>query len=146
MSGNRTDIRPARSILLDGSREATRAPWSNCAEIGHERRGAGAGSPTASAAPFDRRGVAQRRAALDAEEARWLVAAQRIALHRRFGYATLAEYLERILGYGPRAAREWLRVATALQTLPKIADALARGAHSYSAVRELTRVGRHDTE
>ncbi|MCA9679532.1 MAG: HNH endonuclease, partial [Myxococcales bacterium] len=39
-----------------------------------------------------------------------------------------------------------LRVATALQTLPKIADALARGAQSYSAVRELTRVGRDDTE
>ncbi|MCA9676806.1 MAG: hypothetical protein KC464_17360, partial [Myxococcales bacterium] len=47
------------------------------------------------------RGVARRRAALDAEEARWLVAAQRIALHRRFGHATLAEYLERTLGYGP---------------------------------------------
>ena len=92
------------------------------------------------------RGIARRRAALDAEEARWLVAAQRIALHRRFGYATLAEYLERTLGYGPRAARERLRVATALQTLPKIADALARGAHSYSAVRELTRVCRQDTE
>ncbi|MCB9562544.1 MAG: HNH endonuclease [Kofleriaceae bacterium] len=92
------------------------------------------------------RGVARRRAALDAEEARGLVAAQRIALHRRFGHATLAEYLERTLGYGPRAARERLRVATALQTLPKIADALARGAQSYSAVRELTRVGRDDTE
>ncbi|MCB9572319.1 MAG: HNH endonuclease [Kofleriaceae bacterium] len=92
------------------------------------------------------RGVARRRAALDAEEARWLVAAQRIALHRRFGYATLAEYLERTLGYGPRAARERLRVATALQKLPKTAAALACGAHSYSAVRELTRVGRDDTE
>ncbi|MCA9677516.1 MAG: hypothetical protein KC464_21005, partial [Myxococcales bacterium] len=67
------------------------------------------------------RGIAKRRAALDAEEARWLVAAQRIALHRRFGHATMAEYLERTLGYGPRAARERLRVATALQTLPKIA-------------------------
>ncbi|MCB9561529.1 MAG: HNH endonuclease [Kofleriaceae bacterium] len=92
------------------------------------------------------RGIARRRAALDAEEARCLVAAQRLALHRRFGHATLAEYLERTLGYGPRAARERLRVATALQTLPEIADALGRGVHSYSAVRELTRVGRDDTE
>ncbi|MCB9575138.1 MAG: HNH endonuclease [Kofleriaceae bacterium] len=72
--------------------------------------------------------------------------AQRIELHRRFGYATLPEYLERTLGYAPRAARERLRVATALQALPQIAGALARGDHAYSAVRELTRVGRDDTE
>ena len=92
------------------------------------------------------RGVARRRAALDADEARWLVDAQRIELHRRFGYASLHEYLERTLGYGPRAARERLRVASALQVLPRTAAALARGEQSYSAVRELTRVVRQDTE
>ena len=92
------------------------------------------------------RGVARRRAALDAEEARWLVLAQQVELHRRFGYASLHEYLERTLGYGPRAARERLRVASALQVLPRTAAALARGEQSYSAVRELTRVVRQDTE
>ena len=92
------------------------------------------------------RGVARRRAALDAEEARWLVLAQQVELHRRFGYASLHEYLERTLGYGPRAARERLRVASALQVLPRTAAALARGEQSYSAVRELTRVVREDTE
>ena len=92
------------------------------------------------------RGIARRRAALDAEEARWLVLAQQLELHRRFGYATLLEYLERTLGYGPRAARERLRVATALQVLPATAAALACGDHAYSAVRELTRVCRQDTE
>ncbi|MCB9573951.1 MAG: HNH endonuclease [Kofleriaceae bacterium] len=92
------------------------------------------------------RGVARRRAALDAEEARGLVLAQQIELHRRFGYASLHEYLERTLGYGPRAARERLRVASALQVLPRTASALARGEQSYSAVRELTRVVREDTE
>ncbi|MCB9561145.1 MAG: HNH endonuclease [Kofleriaceae bacterium] len=92
------------------------------------------------------RGVARRRAALDAEEARCLVLAQQLELHRRFGYATLLEYLERTLGYGPRAARERLRVATALQVLPVTAAALTRGDHAYSAVRELTRVCRRDTE
>ncbi|MCB9560639.1 MAG: HNH endonuclease [Kofleriaceae bacterium] len=92
------------------------------------------------------RGVARRRAALDAEEARWLVLAQQVELHRRFGYASLHEYLERTLGYGPRAARERLRVASALQVLPRTAAALARGDQSYSAVRELTRVVREDTE
>ncbi|MCB9563403.1 MAG: HNH endonuclease [Kofleriaceae bacterium] len=92
------------------------------------------------------RGVARRRAALDAEEARWLVLAQQVELHRRLGYASLHEYLERTLGYGPRAARERLRVASALQVLPRTAAALARGEQSYSAVRELTRVVRQDTE
>ncbi|MCB9563933.1 MAG: HNH endonuclease [Kofleriaceae bacterium] len=112
----------------------------------------GAGFGDRDAAPdwrqLDRqlRGVARRRAALDAEEARWLVLAQQVELHRRFGYASLHEYLERTLGYGPRAARERLRVASALQVLPRTAAALARGEESYSAVRELTRVVRHDTE
>ncbi|MCA9678458.1 MAG: HNH endonuclease [Myxococcales bacterium] len=92
------------------------------------------------------RGIARRRAALDAEEARWLMLAQQTELHRRFGYATLLEYLERTLGYGPRAARERLRVASALQVLPATAAALARGDHAYSAVREVTRVCREDTE
>ncbi|MCB9574732.1 MAG: HNH endonuclease [Kofleriaceae bacterium] len=92
------------------------------------------------------RGVARRRAALDAEEARWLVLAQQVELHRRFGYASLHEYLERTLGDGPRAARERLRVASALQVLPRTAAALARGEQAYSAVRELTRVVRQDTE
>ncbi|MCB9559281.1 MAG: HNH endonuclease [Kofleriaceae bacterium] len=72
--------------------------------------------------------------------------AQQLELHRRSGYATLLEYLERTLGYGPRAARERLRVANALQVLPATAAALARGDHAYSAVRELTRVCRQDTE
>ncbi|MCB9574073.1 MAG: HNH endonuclease [Kofleriaceae bacterium] len=72
--------------------------------------------------------------------------AQQVELHRRFGYASLHEYLERTLGYGPRAARERLRVASALQVLPRTAAALARGEHSYSAVRELTRGVREDTE
>ncbi|MCB9570846.1 MAG: HNH endonuclease [Kofleriaceae bacterium] len=130
---DRDDERVERTSIFEGAAGAT---------------GADRAPPTDDWRRLDRalRGIAKRRAALDAEEARWLVAAQRIALHRRFGYATMAEYLERTLGYGPRAARERLRVATALQTLPKIADALARGAQSYSAVRELTRVGRDDTE
>src|SRR5690349_23983213 len=81
-----------------------------------------------------------RRAGLDAEEARWLLVARRTALHRQLGFATLAEYLERVLGYGPHAAAERLRVAEALDELPATHAALARGALSFSAVRELTRV------
>jgi len=92
------------------------------------------------------RSFASARAALDEEEARWLVAARRAELHRRFGFATLLEYLERVLGYGPHAARERLRVAEALETLPATRAALADGRLGFSAVRELTRVVSPETE
>ena len=60
------------------------------------------------------RSIAARRAGLDAEEMRWLLVARRTALHRQLGFATLAEYLERVLGYRPHTAAERLRVAESL--------------------------------
>jgi hypothetical protein len=54
--------------------------------------------------------------------------------------------MERVLGYGPHAAHERMRVARALATLPETTAALARGALTYSAVRELTRVATAETE
>jgi hypothetical protein len=54
--------------------------------------------------------------------------------------------MERVLGYGPHAARERMRVARALVQLPETSAALARGLLSYSAVRELTRVAIAETE
>jgi hypothetical protein len=39
--------------------------------------------------------LGQERARLDAEEARWLVAGKRAAVHRWLGFATYPEYLER---------------------------------------------------
>jgi len=52
----------------------------------------------------------------------------------------LLEYLEDVLGYGPKAAKERVRVAMALDELPLLYDALASGEQSYSAIKELTRV------
>jgi hypothetical protein len=92
------------------------------------------------------RAIASRRAMLDAEEARWLIEARRSALHRHLGFATLLEYMERVLGYGPHAAKERLRVADALEELPAMRDALASGRLPFSAVRELSRVATGDTE
>jgi hypothetical protein len=92
------------------------------------------------------RRIAARRAGLDAEEARWLLVARDAEVHRRFGFASFAEYVERVLGYGPRTLTDRLRVAEALQRLPMTADALAAGRLSYSAVRELTRVATAATE
>lgn len=90
--------------------------------------------------------IARRRAALDADEARWLIVAREAGVHRELGYGSFVEYLQRLLGYEPRTARERVRVAEALEELPACRDALARGALQFSAVRELTRVAVPETE
>jgi hypothetical protein len=92
------------------------------------------------------RGIARRRAALDAEEARCLRQAHAMKLWRRLGYAHMNEYLERELGYTPQVGIERLRIALALATLPQIEAKLNDGWLSYSAVRELTRVATAETE
>jgi hypothetical protein len=89
---------------------------------------------------------ARHRAALDAAESFDLTRAQSLKVYLYFGCATMHEYVERRLGYGPHAARERLRVAHALAGLPVMTGALARGALNYSQVRELTRVATADTE
>lgn len=92
------------------------------------------------------RGIATRRAALDAEEAQCLREADAMQLWRRLGYIHMGEYLERELGYGPHAGGERLRVARELGRLPRIEAGLAAGTLSHSAVRELTRIATADTE
>jgi hypothetical protein len=92
------------------------------------------------------REYARHRASLDAAEAFDLLRAEQIKLHFLHGFATMYEYLERLLGYGPHAARERMRVARTLAKLPRTTAALARGQLTYSAVRELTRVATAETE
>ena len=89
---------------------------------------------------------ATRRSALDADEAQLLARAARGEIWRRLGRASLHEHLEDALGYSPRQASERVRVATALEDLPELADALVRGELHFSAVRELTRVATRATE
>jgi 5-methylcytosine-specific restriction endonuclease McrA len=62
------------------------------------------------------------------------------------GFRSCAEWLTWRVGLNPGAARERVRVALALGTLPRLADALSRGALSYSKVRALTRVATPETE
>jgi len=62
------------------------------------------------------------------------------------GLADCAQWLNWQCGVGPVAAREKLRVAHALEDLPVISDAFARGQLSYSKVRALTRVARPEIE
>ncbi|MBI2207178.1 MAG: DUF222 domain-containing protein, partial [Candidatus Rokubacteria bacterium] len=56
------------------------------------------------------------------------------------GFRSCAAWLSWRIGLDLGAAREKVRVARALGTLPKLAQALARGELSYATVRALTRV------
>src|SRR5437762_12889892 len=62
------------------------------------------------------------------------------------GFSSCAAWLTWRVGLAPGAAREHVRVARALGTLPLLARALARAEVSYSKVRALTRVATPDTE
>ena len=92
------------------------------------------------------REYALHRTTLDAAEAFDLLRAEQLKLYMSCGFATLYEYMERVLGYAPHAARERMRVARSLAKLPATTAALARGELTFSAVRELTRVATAETE
>src|SRR5881397_213914 len=70
---------------------------------------------------------------------------------RRSGWASegaqsCAHWLNWSCGVAIGAAREKVRVARALENLPKVAAAMASGHLSYSKARELTRVGNEHNE
>ena len=101
-------------------------------------------------AELDRLGdqIAELSAHLEAATARLL------ALIREFdarggwsnGFRSCAEWLAWRVGLAPGAAREHVRVARALGTLPALAEAMARGELSYAKVRALTRIATPETE
>jgi Domain of unknown function (DUF222) len=62
------------------------------------------------------------------------------------GFRSCADWLSWRVGLDPGAAREKVRVARALATLPAMARALANGELSYAKVRALTRVATPETE
>jgi 5-methylcytosine-specific restriction endonuclease McrA len=62
------------------------------------------------------------------------------------GFRTCAAWLNWRVGLDLGAARERVRVARALGSLPRLAQALARGELSYAKVRALTRVATPETE
>jgi hypothetical protein len=92
--------------------------------------------------------IAELSAHLEAATARLL------ALIREFdarggwanGFRSCAEWLAWRVNLDLGAARERVRVARALGTLPVLADALARGELSYAKVRALTRIATPETE
>ena len=62
------------------------------------------------------------------------------------GFRSCAEWLSWRISLDLGAAREKVRVARALATLPRLAQALAHGELSYAKVRALTRVATPETE
>ncbi len=61
-------------------------------------------------------------------------------------FASCAHWLSWRIGLAPGAAREKVRVAHALAKLPRLSEAMQRGAVSYSKVRAVTRVATPATE
>src|SRR5262245_48465996 len=91
-------------------------------------------------------GLARRQGELDRELGVALVEVFRNEVPRAFGYASFREYAERMLGWSGRHAEEKLRVALALEKLPRLGSALSDGTLNWSAVREISRVAVPETE
>jgi hypothetical protein len=64
----------------------------------------------------------------------------------RHGVASCAQWLSWQCGIGPIAAREKVRVARALEALPKVSNSFRRGVVSYSKVRAMTRIATPENE
>ena len=62
------------------------------------------------------------------------------------GFHSCAHWLSWRVGLDLGAARERVRVARAIGTLPRLSEAFARGELSYAKVRALTRVATPDCE
>src|SRR5437660_4166927 len=103
-----------------------------------------------STAEMDRLGheIAKLSAHLDAAVARLLDLIREFDAREGWnnGFRSRAHWLSWRVGLDMGAAREKVRVARALGTLPRLAQALARGELSYAKVRALTRVATPETE
>jgi len=92
--------------------------------------------------------IAELSAHLDAATARLLELIREFDARGGWntGFRSCAAWLSWRVGLDPGAARERVRVARALGTLPLLAEALARGELSYAKLRALTRVATPETE
>jgi hypothetical protein len=92
--------------------------------------------------------IAELSAHLDAATARLLTLIREFDARGGWntGFRSCAAWLSWRVGLDLGAARERVRVARALETLPLLAQALARGQVSYAKVRAVTRVATPETE
>jgi hypothetical protein len=84
--------------------------------------------------------------AASAEALRVVAAFDRGGLWRRDGATSMSSWLAGRYGLAWGTAREWVRVAHALEGLPRIADAYAGGRLSWDQLRPLTRFASSDTD
>ncbi|MDO8475516.1 MAG: DUF222 domain-containing protein [Candidatus Rokubacteria bacterium] len=103
-----------------------------------------------STSELDRLGdeIAELSAHLDAATARLLSMIREFDARGGWntGFRSCAAWLSWRVGLDLGAARERVRVARALETLPLVAQALASGQVSYAKVRAITRVAAPETE
>jgi Domain of unknown function (DUF222) len=92
--------------------------------------------------------IAALSAHLDAATAHLLDLIREFDVHAGWnnGFRSCAHWLNWRVGLDMGAARERVRVARALGTLPLLSQALAKGELSYAKVRALTRVATPETE
>jgi hypothetical protein len=92
--------------------------------------------------------IAELSAHIDAATARLLTMIREFDARGGWNtsFRSCAHWLSWRVGLELGAAREYVRVARALATLPLLAEALGRGELSYSKVRALTRVATPETE
>lgn len=94
--------------------------------------------------------IAELSAHLNAASARLLALVREFDERRGWGngsgFKSCAHWLTWRVGLAPVAAREHVRAARALGSLPAIAGAFASGEISYSKVRALTRIATPETE
>src|SRR6267143_1731736 len=92
--------------------------------------------------------IAELSAHLDAATARLLELIREFDARAGWntGFRSCAQWLSWRIGLDRGAARERVRVARALGSLPRLAEAHARGELSYAKVRALTRVATPETE
>jgi hypothetical protein len=112
-----------------------------------ETRTADVATTPQSIAHLDRLGdeIAELAAHLDAATARLLDLIREFDAREGWntGFRSCAAWLTWRIGLSPGAAREHVRVARALGTLPQLRQALARGEVSYSKVRERAGTAEH---
>src|SRR5882724_5486216 len=92
--------------------------------------------------------IAELSAHIDAATARLLDLIREFDARKGWnnGFRSCAAWLSWRVGLDLGAARERVRVAHALETLPRLARALAHGELSYAKIRALTRVATPETE
>ena len=107
--------------------------------------------PAQTARPLDQleAEITELAGHFNAAEHRWLTLVAEF--DRRNGWSdgachSCAHWLNFKCGLALGAAREKVRVAHALETLPKISRAMSRGELSYSKVRALTRIANAEIE